>query len=112
MELADIKLKKDTRQREKQRVVDKIISFLEENVDENIIEIFKNWGSGLGRSGRPDIEIVYNGTTWYIEAKDPKGKLSNIQKKRIKKFKDAGVKVYVIDDKDVFIKEVWPIMNK
>ncbi len=112
MDLNQIKLKKESRQNERISVVNKIVDFLKENVDQDRIEIFKNWGSGLGKSGRPDLEIVYNGKTWYIEAKDPKGRLSSIQTVRIEKFKAAGVTVYVIDNKESFISEVWIQMNK
>ena len=112
MQLEQIKIKKDSRQRERQQVVEKIVDFLKENTDKNKIEIFKNWGSAIGKSGRPDLEIVYNGNTWYIEAKDPKGKLSSVQTVRIERFKAAGVTVYVIDSKERFISEVWTAMNK
>jgi hypothetical protein len=112
MELNQIKLNKDTRQRERQQVVDKIVEFLKENADQDKIQVFKNWGSGLGKSGRPDIEIVYNKQTWYVEAKDPKGKLSSVQTLRKERFERAGVPVYVIDSKERFITEVWTAMNK
>ena len=112
MDSIDIKLKKDTRQRENQQVINKIIKYLKENTDPEYIEIFKNWGSGFGKSGRPDLEIVYNKKTWYIEGKDPKGNLSTVQTLRIERFKRAGVPVYVIDSVERFISEVWPAMNK
>lgn len=111
MDMFQINLKEDKKQNERTQVVDKIINFLKENTDKDYIEIFKNWGSGLGKSGRPDLEIVYNGNTWYIEAKDPKGRLSSVQTVRIERFKRAGVPVYVIDSKERFVSEVWTLMN-
>lgn len=112
MNLNDLTLKKDTRQKENTQVLNKIVKFLKENTNEDEIEIFKNWGSGLGKSGRPDLEIVYNGRTWYIETKDPNGEVSTIQNLRIERLKRAGVPVYIIDNKERFISEVWVDMNK
>ena len=69
MNLDQIEIKTRKKQRENSQVVNKIVAFLK-GYEEEVI-IFKNWGSGLGRSGRPDLEIMFNGNTWYIEAKDP-----------------------------------------
>lgn len=112
MELNQIKVKKETSQKENIRVLRKIVEFLETNVNKDLIQIFKNWGSGLGKSGRPDLEIAYNSNTWYIECKDPNGKLSTVQTLRIERLKRTGVPVYVIDSKERFISEVWTQMNK
>lgn len=111
MDLDQIQIKSQSRQRENSQVVNKIVSFLRNNHKEEVI-IYKNWGSGLGRSGRPDLEIMFNGNTWYIEAKDPNGKLSNVQKSLIEKAKNVGITVYVISSFEQFIKELWPIMQK
>ena len=112
MNINDILLKEDKKQKENKKVVKPIVTFLEKTIDKKYIQIFNNWGSGVGKSGRPDLEIVFNGTTWYVEAKDPKGKLSTIQKKRIKYFDNTGVTIYVVDDKNDFISYLWPIMRR
>ena len=111
MDLDQIQIKSQSRQRENSQVVNKIVSFLRNNHKEEVI-IYKNWGSGLGRSGRPDLEIMFNGNTWYIEAKDPNGKLSNVQKSLIEKAKNVGITVYVISSFEQFMTEMWPIMKK
>jgi endo-alpha-1,4-polygalactosaminidase (GH114 family) len=111
MDLDQIQIKSQNRQRENSQVVNKIVSFLKNNHKEEVI-IYKNWGSGLGRSGRPDLEIMFNGNTWYIEAKDPNGKLSNVQKSLIEKAKNVGITVYVISSFEQFMTEMWPIMKK
>ena len=110
MNLDQIEIKTQKKQRENSQVVNKIVSFLKGYKEEVII--FKNWGSGLGRSGRPDLEIMFNGNTWYIEAKDPNGKLSNIQKSLIEKAKKVGITIYVISSFDQFLTELLPIMKK
>lgn len=110
MNFNDIQVKQEDKQRENARVVNKIVSFLESSLKDKVI-IFKNWGSGLGRSGRPDLEIMYNGKTWYIEAKDPKGKLSNVQKALIERAEKVGITIHVISSFEQFINELWPIMK-
>ena len=84
---------------------------MKDKVHKDKYEINNNWGSGMGKSGRPDLEIMYNGRTWYVEAKDPKGALSSIQKVKVAKMIAIGVPVYVIDDIKVFISIVWHDMN-
>ena len=84
---------------------------MKDNVPEEEYEIYNNWGSGMGKSGRADLEIMYNGRTWYVEAKDPKGRLSNVQRIKVAKMKHMGVPVYVIDDIAVFESTVWLHMN-
>ena len=110
MNLNSLQLKEDTKQRENSQVVNKIVSFLEDSLKDKVI-IYKNWGSGLGRSGRPDLEIMCSGKTWYIEAKDPKGKLSNIQKSLIERAEKVGITIYVISSFEQFINELWPIIK-
>jgi hypothetical protein len=112
MELNQIKIRKDTTQKENSKVVRKIVKYFKDNVDQDDYEIFKNWGYSMGKSGRPDLEVVFNCNTWYIEAKDPNGKLSQIQDERIKKFKHIGITVYIIDHIDTFVQEVFPIMMR
>lgn len=100
------------RQRENKDVVNKIIKFLEKNANKDDIQIYNNWGSAMGRSGRPDLEIIYNGQTWYFECKDPKGFPSNIQSHNIAKFNKIGVPAYIVDDVNIFINVHWVEMNK
>jgi len=111
-DLSDIGLKEDKRQRENVRVVKRIVKLMESTIDKNYIQIFNNWGSGMGKSGRPDLEIVFNYQTWYVEAKDPKGNLSTTQKARIRIFGNTGVTIYVVDDADDFKNRLWKLMLK
>lgn len=55
-----------------------------------------------GQSGCPDILIAHKGRIIFVELKSPtkKGRLSEIQKRQIKHFKNAGIKVHVVDDKE------------
>ena len=55
-----------------------------------------------GQRGCPDILIAYKGKIELIELKSPtkKGRLSELQKRQIKKFKDAGITVHVVDSKE------------
>ena len=52
-----------------------------------------------GQSGCPDILIAHKGRIIFVELKSPtkKGRLSEIQKRQIKHFKNAGIKVHVVD---------------
>ena len=55
-----------------------------------------------GRRGCPDVLIAYGGKIVLVELKNPnkRGRLSEIQQRQIKHFKDVGVEVHVIDDKE------------
>ena len=55
-----------------------------------------------GQRGCPDLLIAYKGKIVLIELKSPnkKGRLSEIQIRQIKKFKDVGITVHVVDNKD------------
>lgn len=112
IDLNSIAIKKDSRQKENQNVLNKIVKFIEENTEKTNVAIFKNWGSVIGRSGRPDLEIVYNKNTWYIECKDPKGFVSTLQAEKIERFKNIGVTIYVVNDVKDFKERVWKIMNE
>lgn len=107
----DIELKPDKRQKENEKVVKKIQRFLKQTVKEEYIVVFNNWGSGFGKSGKPDLTIIFNGRTWWIEAKDPKGTLSTLQNDKIFRFHNTNVPVSVVDHIDKFIKYVWPAMK-
>lgn len=66
----------------------------------------KNWGSGIGKAGRPDLEIIANGKTHYFELKDEKGELSSVQLNVIKRYGALGEPVHVIKNLDEF-KQAW-----
>lgn len=111
IDLTNMSVKKDTRRKETKQVVDKITQYMKKHAKENSV-VFKNWGSSVGKAGRPDLEIAYNGQTWYIEAKDPQGRLSTLQVDKIEKYERAGIHVYVVDNFKFFLQKIWPIMNK
>jgi len=52
----------------------------------------------LSKSGYPDLLCHKDGKTMYIEVKRPNGKLSEIQKLRIKELRDNGINVKVWED--------------
>lgn len=57
-----------------------------------------------GQRGCPDVLIAKGGKVVLVELKNPngKGKLSEIQKRQIKKLADAGIEAHVIDtQKDI-----------
>jgi len=64
----------------------------------------------VGRRGLPDLLVISNGQTTYIEVKNPngKGKLSELQKLMIADMKDHGAEVFVTDD----IAEAIDILEK
>lgn len=66
----------------------------------------KNWGSGIGKAGRPDVEIIARGKTYYFELKDEKGKLSTNQLRVIERYQALGETVYVVKELAEFI-EIW-----
>lgn len=66
----------------------------------------KNWGSGIGKSGRPDLEIIANGRTHYFELKDENGKLSTMQLEVIARYGNLGETVHVIKNLKEF-QETW-----
>ena len=49
-------------------------------------------------NGIPDLMALKNGETIFIEVKQPKGVLSEIQKHRIKELREKGFLVYIWTD--------------
>ena len=52
----------------------------------------------LSKAGYPDILCHRNGETMYIEVKRPTGKLSELQKVRIKELRNLGIMVKIWED--------------
>lgn len=63
-----------------------------------------------GQRGCPDVLIAKGGKVVLVELKNPngKGKLSEIQKRQIKKLTDAGIEALIIDTQ----KEVDDVIKK
>jgi Holliday junction resolvase len=59
----------------------------------------------LSASGYPDLLCHRNGETMYIEVKRPNGKLSELQKIRIKELTNNGIKVKAWSDYEQEFKE-------
>lgn len=55
-----------------------------------------------GKAGFPDVILVHDGKTVYIELKSPtgNGKLSRLQQVRIDELRQLGATVYVLNTKD------------
>lgn len=93
------------RQRENAGVKAGVVRYLNKNF-KGQVEITKNWGGGFTKSGRPDLEIIYNGNTYYFELKDEKGKTSTIQDSLIKRYDNLKVDVPIVFSLNQFI-EIW-----
>jgi Holliday junction resolvase len=52
----------------------------------------------VSKSGIPDILALRNGITMFIEVKKPNGKLSELQRHRIKELRDLGFEVKIWTD--------------
>lgn len=52
-------------------------------------------------NGIPDLMALKNGETIFIEVKQPKGVLSEIQKYRIKELREKGFLVYIWTDYNI-----------
>lgn len=50
------------------------------------------------KNGIPDLLALKDGVSWFIEVKQPKGVLSEIQKFRIQELRDKGFKVSIWTD--------------
>lgn len=55
----------------------------------------------VSKSGIPDILALRNGVTMFIEVKKPNGKLSELQRHRIKELRDLGFEVKIWTDYNV-----------
>ena len=53
------------------------------------------------KNGIPDLMCLRDGVTMFIEVKKPNGKLSELQKIRIKQLKDLGFECKIWTDYDV-----------
>lgn len=106
MKLSDITIEKPKRQRENAGVKTDVYNWLKRNLPKEEYVLYKNWGGGFGRAGRPDIEITYKGLVNYWELKDPGGSLSTLQVEVIKKYRAAGKIVFVAESLDEF-KTQW-----
>lgn len=55
-----------------------------------------------GQRGCPDVMIAYGGRVVLVELKNPnkRGRLSALQARQIAKFKQVGIEVHVVDNKD------------
>lgn len=50
------------------------------------------------KNGIPDLLALRDGSSWFIEVKQPKGVLSEIQKFRIQELREKGFKVSIWTD--------------
>lgn len=50
------------------------------------------------KNGIPDLLALKDGVSWFIEVKQPKGVLSEIQKFRIQELREKGFKVSILTD--------------
>lgn len=67
--------------------------------EQNNAIVFKHFGGALGTpDGWPDLLIIYNNVPAYIEVKEPRGVLSNIQKAQIRRIRNKGVIAIATDD--------------
>lgn len=58
--------------------------------------------ASVGRVGFPDVLLARAGRVVFVELKSPSGTgtLSEMQKREIRRLKDAGAQVYVVDSKE------------
>jgi|TARA_R110000803_G_scaffold56795_1_gene114206 hypothetical protein len=66
-----------------------------------------------GQRGCPDVMIAYGGKVVLVELKNPnkQGRLSEIQVRQIAKFKQVGIKVHVVDNKEQINNVIREIVN-
>jgi Holliday junction resolvase len=50
------------------------------------------------KNGYPDLIAIKNGVTTFIEVKRPNGKISELQKVRIKQLREQNIKVLIWQD--------------
>lgn len=65
------------------------------------------------KAGFPDLMLIYKSEIIFVELKSPSGtgRLSEIQKVRIKELKNHGAEVYVIDSAEVLTNVVHELIN-
>jgi len=66
------------------------------------LDIYCRKMASVGRVGFPDVLLVRGGRVVFVELKSPSGtgRLSEMQKREIRRLKDAGAQVYVVDSKE------------
>lgn len=75
---------------------------LESKIQSEIINYFKKKGYIVVKliltntNGIPDLMVLKNGITFFIEVKNEKGKLSELQKLRIEELEKNNFKCYII----------------
>jgi Holliday junction resolvase len=87
----------------------------ESKVKEKVVKILKEHGvyyffpatHGYGRSGVPDIICCYNSQFLAIECKAGKNKPTALQEKEIKKIRDAGGFVFVINEDNIHLLSLY-----
>jgi Holliday junction resolvase len=75
-----------------QQIQKRIIKRLEEN-GYFTLKLIK-----CNKNGYPDLIAIKNGVTTFIEVKRPNGKLSELQKVRIKQLREQNIKVLIWQD--------------
>ena len=93
-------------QTENSRLKPAIYRYLDKRLGKNNYERNKNHGNRYSREGRPDLEIIYKGKTYYFELKDPRGELSSAQLGTIARYEKLGITIHVITTLVEF-KKIW-----
>lgn len=106
-----VALKKSARQTENSILKKSIYNYLDTRVGKDNYVKNKNHGNIYSQRGRPDLEIIYKGNTYYFELKDPRGVLSTAQEAMIAKYLDAGTPMHVVDTLAGF-KTIWEKIEK
>ena len=81
----------------------------ESKIQKQIIDNFTNRGFMVVKlmktntNGIPDLLILKNGIAKFVEVKKPGGKISQLQKYRIKKLREQGFDAVVMDGIDSII---------
>ena len=75
-----------------QQIQKRIIKRLEEN-GYFTLKLIK-----CNKNGYPDLIAIKNGVTTFIEVKRPNGKISELQKVRIKQLREQNIKVLIWQD--------------
>lgn len=79
---------------------------LESKIQKKIINKYEKEGYYVikiikcSKNGCPDLICIKDGECFFIEVKSEKGKLSELQKYRIKELKEFNIKTIIYDGKD------------